>query len=157
MKCLTLYYSRTGNTKLIAEKISKELSSEIKEIIDKKKRSGFIGYIKSAREAMKKNQTDIENISIDLSDFDTIIIGTPVWVGRMAPAVRTIIKQYNEKLVNIAFFCTSGGPNPRHTLSEMEELCGEKPISTLHLNKKEIKNNVMMEKIEKFVSEIKNY
>ena len=33
MKVLVIYYSRTGNTKFVAEKIAQELEADIEEII----------------------------------------------------------------------------------------------------------------------------
>jgi len=45
MKTLVAYYSRTGNTKKVAVEIAKNLKADIDEIIDKKDRSGMIGWI----------------------------------------------------------------------------------------------------------------
>ena len=54
MKILVVFYSRTGNTKKIGEEISKNLKSDIDEIIDQKSRNGAIGFLTGGIDAMKK-------------------------------------------------------------------------------------------------------
>jgi flavodoxin len=43
MKSLVVYYSRSGNTRFVAEQISEEIGADIEEIIDIKKRKGLLG------------------------------------------------------------------------------------------------------------------
>jgi len=42
LKSLVVYYSRTGNTRFVAEKIAKEIGADFEEIVDKKKRYKFL-------------------------------------------------------------------------------------------------------------------
>ena len=56
MKCLVVYYTRTGKTKVVAEKVSAELGADIEEIVDLKKREGKLGWIAGGRDAMQKNK-----------------------------------------------------------------------------------------------------
>jgi len=60
MKALVVYYSRTNSTKKIAESVAKCLKADIDEIIDKKSRSGPIGFLTGGRDAMQKKETAIE-------------------------------------------------------------------------------------------------
>ncbi len=109
MKTLILYYSRTGTTKLVAEMIAKEAKADIEEVIDKKDRSGPVGWIAAGRDAMRKKSTEIGLLKKKIEDFDTIIIGQPVWGWTMVPAIRTLIEKYDLKGKNIALFCTLDG------------------------------------------------
>ncbi|MFH2027554.1 MAG: hypothetical protein ABIJ08_00305 [Nanoarchaeota archaeon] len=88
MKTLITYYSRTGTTRKVANEIAVQLGCDTDEIIDKTKRSGPLGYITSGRDAMKKSLTEIETKK-DPSQYDLVIIGTPIWAWTMAPAIRT--------------------------------------------------------------------
>jgi flavodoxin len=45
MRTLVAYYSRTGNTKFVAEKIAKCLNAETCEVIDKKNRKGKLAFV----------------------------------------------------------------------------------------------------------------
>jgi flavodoxin len=151
-----VFYSRTGTTKKVAEELAKKLDATLIEVIDNKDRKGPIGYIKAGRDAMKKHLTGIQHEDIDISSFDTIIIGTPVWAWTITPAIRTFIEQ-NKKIMmekNHAFFCTMGGSGNEQSFREMERLLGKKPYATLTLKTKEVVKSVSEEKIKKFVEEL---
>ena len=45
MKVLVVYYSRTGNTKFVAEAIAQSLEADIEEIKDGKNRMGVFGFL----------------------------------------------------------------------------------------------------------------
>lgn len=81
MKALVAYYSRGGTTKKVAEKISALLEADIEEIHDLKKRSGIIGWLKSARDASSRKLTTLEAVKNDASTYDIIVIG-PTHMGR---------------------------------------------------------------------------
>ena len=55
MKSLVVYYTRTGNTKFVAETIAAELGSDIEEVVDIKKREGTLGYMSASRDATGEN------------------------------------------------------------------------------------------------------
>ncbi|MBD3248728.1 flavodoxin [Candidatus Woesearchaeota archaeon] len=133
MKILTVYYSRTGKTKKIAEKISKELNSDIDEISDLKKRSGILGFLGGGRDAFFKKSTKIKFIK-DPSKYDIVIIGTPIWAGTCVPAVREYLKK--NKIKKTAFFCTAGSKQAK-AWKDMEEL-SSKPIATLDIKDKKV-------------------
>lgn len=59
MKILITYYSRTGNTKNIAEKIKKTLNCDIEEIKEKVNRLGIWGYIQSGRESCDRRNSNL--------------------------------------------------------------------------------------------------
>ena len=65
MKILVVYYSRTGNTRKVAEEIENTLNCDIEEIIDTKNRSGLLNYITSGFQASRKKLTTLENIKND--------------------------------------------------------------------------------------------
>jgi flavodoxin len=133
-KILVVYYSKTGNTKNVAEKISKFLKTDIEQIIDKTDRSGIKGWLMGGRDAMKKKDTKII-FKKNPSKYDLVIIGTPTWAWTVTPAVRTYLRK-NKKIKKVAFFGTNGG-TPGKTFSQMEKL-SKKPIAVLSINEKNI-------------------
>jgi len=154
MKGLVVFYSRTGNTKKIAQDISNELNFDLEEIFDTKKRSGIIGLIRAGWDAFKGNLTEIKEVEKDPEGYDLVIIGTPNWAKSMTPAIRTYIKQEKEKLGRTAFFCTEGGKGGEKLFENLAEFSETEPISTLEILKKEIKKETYQEKLQKFVKEI---
>jgi flavodoxin len=57
MKILIVYYSRTGRTKKIAEKIQYRLNADIDEISDTKNRAGILGWLSAGRDAGSRRLT----------------------------------------------------------------------------------------------------
>ncbi len=157
MKCLLVFYSRTGTTKKIAELISTEMNCEYEEIIDTKKRKGFIiGFIKSGFAATREKLTIIQEIQKDPKLYDTVILGTPIWNKRMTPAIRTYITENKNRFKSVAFYCTMGGKGGQITFESMAKLCEKTPVSTLEITKKEIKNELHQDKIKNFSLQFKS-
>jgi flavodoxin len=150
MKSLVVFYSRSGNTRIIAQAIANSLKSDIEEIIDKKKRAGRFGFFIAGKDATLKKLTKIDDIKTDPSKYDLIILGTPVWNGKMAPAIRTYIKEVKEKIRRVAFFVTADG-GVRRTFDDLAETIEKEPVAKLEVLKDEIKNDDFNTKIEEFL------
>ena len=100
---LVAYYSFTGNTSLVADAISNQCQSDILHIKDKKKRAGILGYLKSGYESFTNVKSEIEYSETNLTDYDLIILGTPVWMGNVASPMRTFIVENKNKFQKTAF------------------------------------------------------
>ncbi|MDQ1280660.1 MAG: hypothetical protein QG670_1923 [Thermoproteota archaeon] len=86
---LVIYYSRTGNTKFIGEKIAHELGADIEEVIDKKNRNGPIGWLSAGKDALSHSKTEIAESNKIQSEYDLIVIETPIRLTIQMPAIRT--------------------------------------------------------------------
>jgi flavodoxin len=106
LKSLVVYYSRTGAAKFVAETIAAELGSDIEEIVDLKSREGKLNYMGAAGDASRGKETKIGPINRVPSDYDLIIIGTPIWAWSPTPAIRTYIKNNNFSGKKVALFFT---------------------------------------------------
>ena len=137
MKSLVVYYTRTGHTKKIAEEIAEKLKADVELLIDKTDRAGFKGWMKSGRDGFLKKSTEIEDIKYDHKDYDLVVIGTPVWAGKMAPAIRTYL--HARKIPNSAFFCTYGGSNTKALFADMLSIIVDtKLLGKLAIKEKEL-------------------
>jgi flavodoxin len=158
MKTLVAYYTRSGNTKVIGETIVKELGSEFDEIIDKKKRKGKIGWLRSGKDAAQEKLTEIE-VQKNPGDYELIAIGTPVWAGNMTPAARTYLTNYASDLAGkkIAIFVTSGGQEGgEKAIKKLEELTEQlvpnsEIVARLSVLDKEIKAESYNDKVKSFI------
>ena len=119
MKTLVLFYSRDGRTKIVGELIAKELKADIEEIIDLKKRRGLFNYIKAGRDALKKKSTIIKSVKSEVHTYDLVIVGTPVWVGTITPAIRTVLENFIFK--KLAFFAVSGDKKDQNIFKKMAD------------------------------------
>jgi flavodoxin len=154
MKPLIIYYSRTGNTRTIAKTLQHHIKGDIEEILDTKKRSGPLGWIRSGRQAIAKKTTTIKDITHDLNAYDCIIIGTPVWAGTISTPVRTFLEEYKEKLSTIAFFTTSGGGNTERSFEEMQRILEKQPLARLSIREEQLSKQTYDENVKTFSKEL---
>ncbi len=155
MKTLIAYYSRTGMNETVCKELQNKLGAEIEAIIDTKNRKGFWGFITGGFDAAFKIMLEIKPIEKDPSNYDLVIIGTPIWAGVMAPAIRTYVSNNNDKFKKIAFVSVSGsGADNQKAVTDFANLSGRKSIANLLLSEKEVKQRSHKEKLDRFIKDI---
>jgi flavodoxin len=122
MRSLVVFYSRTGNSKFVAEKVVSELSADTEEVVDLKNRRGWLGFIRAGYDATRGKETIIEKTQKSHKDYDLIVIGTPVWNSRLTPAIRTYLKENDLSQKRIALFSTNEGRGSEKTIAMMKSL-----------------------------------
>jgi flavodoxin len=147
-KVLVVFYSRTGNTRKVAEALASHIKADSEEIFDTKDRSGIAGYLHGGRDAVKKELTVIKDITKKPGKYDLVIIGTPVWAGRMAPAIRTYICGHKKDFNEVAFFCTLGGSGAQKTFSEMALVTEKTPEGQMEFYTKEVVQGAFVDKLK---------
>lgn len=149
MDILVSFYSRTGNTRKVGKEIATYFDADIDEIIDEKDRTGILGWLAAAKDAYLKRSTKI-NFAKDPEHYELVIVGTPVWAGKVTPTIRTYLSK--NSFNNIAFFCTYGVDNEGDTFDMMQELT-KSPIASLAVKEAGEKNEER-EKIKQFCKKI---
>lgn len=128
-KKVIVYFSYTENTQMIANKIKNALNCDILEI------KTTIPYSQDYDKVVNDEQNsessnhlpEIEKINIDLNEYDTIILGTPVWWYRPSPAIRTFLTQNDLSGKTIIPFATNAGWLGK-TFIEIKKLCPNSKI-----------------------------
>jgi flavodoxin len=120
-----VYYSRTGNTRMIAQLLAEKLKQNNTGVdlieIEAVKRPGFFS---AGRAAMKQRELSIKNPYVDLGKYSTLIVGSPTWAGCCPPFIKTFFSSAkNIQGKNVAVFITGGGPpdpqgKPRKMMTE---------------------------------------
>ena len=89
MKTLVVYFSQTGKTKAAAERIAQLSGADLVEI--KTYRSYQMSYRKtvftSLKEILLKERPELDMEIPDISAYDRILIGSPIWCGTVPNAV----------------------------------------------------------------------
>jgi len=75
-----VYFTRTGVSKRVAEKIANKLSCELVQITDNMNWKGIFGFIRAGRYAMKEKAVKIE-IHGSFGSSEGLIVVTPLWAG----------------------------------------------------------------------------
>jgi flavodoxin len=142
MKCLVVYYTRTGKTKFVAESIAAQLGADIEEVVDLKKRDGPLGWINGGKDATRKSLTEIAPTQKAPTDYDLVVLGTPIWAWAPTPAFRTYISKNSLAGKKVALFYTfdSDPKQASRKIREMlpnVEVVGELPLNDPSKNKEE--------------------
>ena len=108
MKSVVIYYSLTGNTKLVARMIAEKLGTEPVGLRPEKEISskGIGKYFFGGMGVIFNSKPKLINEKIQLEEYDTLVIGTPIWAGSFAPPVNTFLSEYVIKDKNIFLFAT---------------------------------------------------
>lgn len=165
-KILVVYFSRTGFTNGIAEKLAKTLHADIEAIKiphNFGNQHGIMafrtewennGYFRSLYEAITHTTPVIETFNTKLDTYDCIVLGTPVWSWNMAGPMRTFITQNDLRKKNIALFCTYGGSGSEKVFHDMELLIGKKSVAQMAIKDYEIITKQVDDKIKQFVTQL---
>ena len=155
MKLLVAYYSRTGRTQTIAQALAKQLGADIDEIVDHKKRTGLLGWLRAGRDAGSRRLTEIA-VKRSPAGYDTLVLGSPIWNRNMTPAARTYLTNHKMAGKRIAFFFTSGGNKIEKAVKEMQDLAkGASVLGTLDVTQEEVKRGQYEEKVKAFADKLR--
>lgn len=124
-KMLVVYYSwSNGNTKRIAEKLAKETGADIASIETTNPYKGSYDEVvaQGHREVEDGYMPQINQLPVDISDYEVIAIGAPTWWYTMAPAVLTFLTEHDFSGKTVIPFMTNGGW-PGHVIKDMKAKC----------------------------------
>ena len=127
MKTLLVYYSYTGQTKLIADKIKSKIDCDVVEL---KPVIPFSNDYQEVVDEYQNNESDkkcieIEELNVNLDAYDKIIIGTPVWWYSITPVLREFLNKYDLSGKKVYPFTTNAGWLGR-TFKEIKGHCDVK-------------------------------
>ena len=125
-KILVAFFSASGVTKKVAEKLANIAKTDIYEIkpavpytkddlnwMDKKSRSSVEMNDKTFR-------PEIVKVDLDISSYDTILLGFPIWWYVAPTIINTFLENNDFTGKKIVLFATSGGSGFGNTLRELQ-------------------------------------
>ncbi|AOL04215.1 MULTISPECIES: NAD(P)H-dependent oxidoreductase [Burkholderia] len=136
-KVLVVFYSRTGTTRRAASALVAMLDADIEEIVVKQGRSGPFGYLRSLVEAVNRKPADIVRSKRDLSAYDLVVIGSPVWAGCVSSPVRAYLEANWRRLPRVACFCSFAQRGAESALEQMRMLARKSPLAECHVTPRE--------------------
>lgn len=154
MKSLIIYYSLSDNTKLVAYTLSEILDIDNVEIKDLKDRTGFKSMLSSSWDAMREKKTTIDPMRVDISDYDLIYFGTPVWASKPAPAIITIIDRCDLRGKDVILFATmssGGGESAIKRMNDKIKARGGRVIESFALKTKGKTDDEIINETEKII------
>ncbi len=124
-RAVVIYYSRTGNTKAIADRIAALTGSDsIRLEVRTPYAADFSAMTSVARDEVRSDaRRELSTQIPDLSGYDTIFLGTPYWWGGASVPVNTFLMDHPLDGKTIRPFITSGSSSPEGALAVMRRRC----------------------------------
>ena len=110
MSKLFIYYSFTGNGDLVADKM-KEYGYETYKVITKRSlpKSFFWSVFIGGFLAATNHKSKLVDFNVDISKYDEIVIGSPIWCGKIACPTNTVLSKLDLNGKKVSFVLYSGG------------------------------------------------
>lgn len=109
-KVLVLYYSQSDNTKAVAQKISTALGADLEEIVPVEPYNGT--YDETIQRCIREREEEIlpkiQPVLADVSAYDVVFIGYPIWFGTCALPMLTCLGEIDLSGKKVVPFCTFG-------------------------------------------------
>jgi len=152
MKSLIVYYSYSGNTGKVAEILKNILSKKGQaEIHQLKPIDESNNFFVQAASAFTGKRARLSNVKFDLSGYDLICLGTPVWAFAPTPAINTFLdkcKNLDGKDA-ICFTTYKSGAGAKRCLNTMIEKLKQKgafKISGFSIQQTKVNDTDFLEK-----------
>ncbi len=151
-KKLVAYFSASGTTKKTAQMVADAAGADLYEITPKEAyTSADLNWMdKKSRSSVemndKKFRPEIVDNNVDISSYDTIILGFPIWWYVAPTIINTFLEKHDFSGKKIVLFATSGGSGFGNTVKEL------KPSApSAQFVEGKILNNANKQEIEKWV------
>ena len=122
-KMLVLYYSQTGNTKMVADEIATRLGADIEEIVMVNPYAP--DFQATIEQCMKDREAgvlpEIQPVQADLSKYDVVFLGYPVWFGTYAPPVTKWLEGVDLIGKKVVPFCTFGSGGLESSVADLRK------------------------------------
>jgi len=91
MKICIIYHSETGYTRRVAQHIASAFDAQLIEVTDTVSYNRLTRFLVLCKMANREEKTVIEPASVDISDFDLVVFGSPVWAFKPTPVIHAAI------------------------------------------------------------------
>jgi flavodoxin len=159
MKSIVVYYSLEGNAEYTADIIAKNINAQKLKLEPVKEypKGSVSKFIWGGKSVVFGDTPKLVPYTFNSSEYDTIIIGTPIWAGSYVPPIKTFLKDNNLTNKKIALFACCAGSDTEKCFDKFrQELPGNNIVATLSLiNPKTKQSPENDQKIKEFCDKLK--
>ncbi|MBR6198830.1 MAG: NAD(P)H-dependent oxidoreductase [Spirochaetales bacterium] len=111
---IIIYYSLEGNIDFLARAAAKEGGAELcrLETVKEYPKKGLMKFLHGGRDASFGFKPELKTTLPDLSAYERIIIGTPVWASKPAAPISSFLDKANLTGKNVSLIVSSAGGSP---------------------------------------------
>ncbi|RPJ53302.1 MAG: ArsR family transcriptional regulator [Methanobacteriota archaeon] len=148
MTICIIYHSYSGITRGIAEKVQAACGGDLVEVRPRTAYTTLTAYTVGCMRARNETPDPIEPASIDVSAYDLIVIGTPVWAWKATPAINGAVAALKGCQGKRAVLFATCGAQTGDTLPILAKALGAKGVEVvgqISFNRKEIDDTGKLE------------
>lgn len=131
VRACVIFYSYSGITRGIAEGIRAASGCDFIEVRTKTPYSAFTAYTTGVLRSRKGVPDSIEPEEIDVSGYDLLIIGTPVWAWKPAPAITAAVRALKGCEGRMAVIFTTCSTQPGEALPLLGQALAERGVKVM--------------------------
>ncbi len=155
-KTLVVYFSCTGTTELAAEYVAGILGADIYEIVPEVPYTeADLAYYTGGRADQEQDDPDVRPAisgSVEnMDEYDTIILGYPIWHGQAPRIVSTFLESYDFSGKTMIPFCTSHSSGIGSSAVSLHAICSE---SAVWMDGRRFEAGVSKESVQDWIREI---
>jgi flavodoxin len=123
IKSLVIYFSRTGNTRAVAEEIQRQTGANVFELVPVKPYpDDYDTVVDIAKQEQKDKARPAYTGTVNLTDYEIIFLGYPNWWHNLPMIVYTFLYGNDLSGKTIAPFVTHGGSKFSRTIATIKKL-----------------------------------
>ena len=121
-----IYYSNTGNGELVKAEFEK-MGYDIRKVVPKKDlpKKFFFKVMTGGMLAGLNHKSKLLNFNYDVSAYDEVVIGSPVWNGKLSCPINTVLKNIKLENKKVRFVLYSGSGTSPKAEGKIHKLFGE--------------------------------
>lgn len=154
-KILVAYFSASGKTRTLAQKLAEKANADLHEIVPAElyTKADLDWMNKNSRSSVEMNNKTIRpgilKSELNTGDYDTILLGFPIWWYVAPTVINTFLESYDFSGKKIVLFATSGGSGFGNTVKELQPSAPDAKIV-----EGKVLNHVADKNIESFIADI---
>ena len=120
----------TGTTETIAKMINTAVDGDIAEIQTISKYSTDFDEVvdRNHNEISEGTIPEIQPLNLDMSKYDTVFIGYPIWATTIPQAVRAFMREYDLSGKTVIPFCTHDGYGSGNSYTQIKNECSDSTV-----------------------------
>ena len=130
MKCAVIYYSKSGVTKKIAEKVKAAFDADIYSVEPEKPYGSYLSaVVRAGLEKLAGKPAALKTAAADFSSYDLVFIGFPVWYGTLPDFLQEYVRGAGIAGKRVIPFATAGANGKEGSLKTLKKLLPDSEIT----------------------------
>ncbi|MEM8811469.1 MAG: hypothetical protein AAGF59_02545 [Pseudomonadota bacterium] len=156
-KILVAYYSGSGHTTATADEIAAELGATVERIFCPGLDGRPLTFMRQLASALFRTRPPIAPIAETPQSFDLLVLGAPVWAGRLATPALSYLTTVQGRLPPVALFLSAAGAGTGGAVDQVSQIIGHPPVAVVSITNGDRTSGDQIGKIQDFVDRIRTW